>query len=68
MEVYPLLVTDQIEQDCQSLICFMQIALTLSGLNLPSIIEVAPPTAPPRYTCLLGTHLAPFFCIDHLIG
>jgi len=53
MEVYPLMVTDNIEQDCQSLIRFMQIALTLPGPNLPSVIEVAAPTAPPRDTRLL---------------
>ena len=53
LEVYPLMVTDQIEQDCLSLIRFMQIALTIPGPNLPSTIEVAAPIAPPRDTRLL---------------
>jgi hypothetical protein len=40
LEVYTLMVTDQIEQDCLSLIRFMQIALTIPGPNLPSSIRV----------------------------
>ena len=44
------MVTDQIDQDCLSLIHFMQIALTIPGPNLPSSIEVA---VPPRDTRLL---------------
>ena len=53
LEVYPLMVTDQIDQDCQSLIRFMQIALTLPGPGQRSILEVALPVAPPRDTRLL---------------
>jgi hypothetical protein len=52
LEVYPLMVTDQIEQDCLSLIRFMQITLTVPGPNLPSPIEVVVPIAPPRDTRL----------------
>ena len=53
LEVYPLMVTDQIDQDCSSLIRFMQIALTVPGPNMPSPIEVIVPVAPPRDTRLL---------------
>ena len=47
------MVTDKIDQDCQSLICFMQVDLTLPGPNLPSVLEVALPVAPPCDTRLL---------------
>jgi len=53
LEVYPLMVTNHVDQDCQSLIRFMQIALMIPGPNQPSVLNVALPVAPPRDTHLL---------------
>ena len=54
LEVYPLMVTDQqIDQDCQSLIHFMQTALTIPTPNQPSVLKVTLPVAPPCDTHLL---------------
>jgi len=48
LEVYPLMVIDNVDADCQSLICFMQVALKIPLLNQPSVIEVTLPVVPPR--------------------
>jgi len=35
LEVYPLMVTEHVDADCQSLVCFMQVSLTIPVLNQP---------------------------------
>jgi len=51
------MVTDQIDQDYQSLIRFMQTALMIPAPNQPSVLEVVlPAVAPPRDTRLLDIH------------